>query len=249
MSLPTDDPARPEVLARLDRVRHRYADTLALDDVSLVLHPGEVLALLGPNGAGKSTLLGLLCGRLRPQEGRVELCGGDPREARSRQSLGVMLQQASLPEMLRVGELVEGQAAAYASPRSTAGTLALAGLSELAARPYGSLSGGQQRRVQFALALVGRPRLVFVDEPTTGLDADARRAFWGVLRGLRAEGVAMILTTHYIEEADALADRVVVLHRGRILAEGTPMELKARTSRSGPQGLEDAVLDLIREAA
>ncbi|GAB3734627.1 ABC transporter ATP-binding protein [Silanimonas algicola] len=224
----TPDPTA--AIARLVGVTHRYGDLVAVDGLDLDVRPGEVLALLGANGAGKTTALGLLTGLLRVQQGRVELCGGDPRTPASRSALGAMLQEARLPETLRVGELVRQFSAAYPAPRPVAETLALAGLDGLARRPYGALSGGQQRRVQFALAICGRPRIVLVDEPTTGLDIDARRAFWGVLRGLRLEGAALLLTTHYLEEADALADRVVVMRAGRAIAEGTPMQLKARAS-------------------
>jgi ABC-2 type transport system ATP-binding protein len=230
--VPSAPPRAAAVVASLRGVSHRYGPHVALDALDLELHAGETLALLGPNGAGKTTLLGLLCGRLRVQAGEVALCGGDPRLASTRRQLGVMLQDARLPEVLTVAELVEGFAAAYPAPRGVDETLALAGLADLAGRRYGALSGGQQRRVQFALAIVGRPRVVFVDEPTTGLDADARRAFWGVLRGLRDEGVALVLTTHYLEEADALADRIVVLQRGRVIAEGSPLALKARHGRT-----------------
>ena len=221
-------PETAVAMARLVGVRHRYGALTALDGVDLEVRAGEVLALLGSNGAGKSTALGLLTGLLRPQQGLVELCGGNPRDAARREGLGAMLQEARLPDTLRVGELVRQFSAAYAAPRAEAETMALAGLEGLEDRYYGALSGGQQRRVQFALAICGRPRVVLVDEPTTGLDAEARRAFWSVLRGLRLEGAALVLTTHYLEEADALADRVVVLRTGRIVAEGSPMQLKAR---------------------
>ena len=214
------------VLARLENVSQSYGAVRALDDVSFTVAQGEVLALLGPNGAGKSTALGLLTGLLAVQQGRVELAGGDPRQPAQRRLLGAMLQEAQLPDTLRVGELVRNFSAYYPTPRPIAETLALAGLADLEKRSYGALSGGQQRRVHFALAICGRPQVVLVDEPTTGLDVESRRTFWGVLRQLRAEGVALVLTTHYIEEADALADRVVLLRAGRVVAEGTPMALK-----------------------
>lgn len=218
----------PGPVAQLTNVTHRYGAVMALDGVDLAIHAGEVLALLGHNGAGKTTALGLLTGLLQPQSGIVMLCGGDPRDLASRRRLGAMLQEARLPDTLRVGELITQFSAYYPKPRTLSETLELAGLEGLAKRSYGALSGGQQRRVQFALAVCGRPSVVLVDEPTTGLDAEARRNFWSVLRALRVEGAALVLTTHYLEEADALADRVVVLKGGRVVAEGTPMQLKAK---------------------
>jgi ABC-2 type transport system ATP-binding protein len=143
-----------------------------------------------------------------------------------------MQQEARLPETLRVAELVTLWSGYYPDPRPVAETLSLAGLVDLAKRPYQALSGGQQRRVQFALAICGRAPLLFVDEPTTGLDIEARRAFWDVLRGLREAGTSLVLTTHYLEEADALADRIVLINGGRVLAEDTPAGLKARSTGS-----------------
>ena len=217
-------------LASLRGTRKRFGPVVALDGVDLDIHAGEVVAVLGANGAGKTTALGLLTGRLTADDGEATLFGLDPRDPTARQGIGVMLQAASLPDGLRVAEHVRLQSAYYGSPRPLAETLALAGVADLAKRGYADLSGGQQRRVQFALAICGRPPLLFVDEPTTGLDVEARRGFWQVLRTLRDAGTAIVLTTHYLEEADALADRVVVLAGGRVIAHDTPAALKARAA-------------------
>ena len=224
----TPDPNRPPVLARLDAAGKRYGAVQALDGVDLSVHAGQVLAVLGANGAGKTTALGLLTGRLGTDAGRAELFGGDPRDPRRRRGIGVMLQDGELPDTLRVAEHVRLFSSYYPSPRPLAETLALAGVADLARRPYGALSGGQKRRVQFALAICGRPPLLFVDEPTVGLDVESRRAFWAVLRQLRDEGTGIVLTTHYLEEADALADRIVLMAGGRILADDSPAGIKAR---------------------
>ena len=215
-------------IARLVGAHKRYGAITALDGIDLELRRGELLALLGSNGAGKSTALGLLTGRLAADAGEVSLFGADPREAQARRRIGVMLQEARLPETLRVRELVHLFASYYPAPRAVDETLALTGLTELAQRRYAALSGGQQRRVQFALAICGAPELVFVDEPTTGLDVEARRGFWQVIQALREAGTSIVLTTHYLEEADALAERVVLIERGRVLAEDTPSGLKSR---------------------
>ncbi|MBW8368865.1 MAG: ABC transporter ATP-binding protein [Arenimonas sp.] len=215
-------------LATLTSATKRYGPVLALDAVDLEVRDGEVLAVLGANGAGKSTALGLLTGRLSPDGGRVQLFGRDPREPAARRGIGVMLQDGDLPDTLRVAEHVKLFSSYYPSPRPVAETLALAGLADLAKRPYGALSGGQKRRVEFALAICGRPPLLFVDEPTVGLDVEARRNFWAVLRQLRDEGAGIVLTTHYLEEADALADRIVLMAGGRVLAQDTPAGIKSR---------------------
>jgi ABC-2 type transport system ATP-binding protein len=222
-------PSRPSApLAILRGASRRYGAVQALDQVDLDIHAGEVLALLGANGAGKSTALGLLTGRLSADRGLVGLFGQDPRNPVARRKIGVMLQDGDLPDTLRVAEHVRLFSSYYPSPRPLAETLALAGVSDIAKRPYGALSGGQKRRVEFALAICGRPQLLFVDEPTVGLDVDSRRNFWSVLRRLQDDGTAIVLTTHYLEEADALADRIVLLAKGRVLADGSPAEIKAR---------------------
>ena len=217
----------PRTLATLTAASKRYGTVQALHAVDLDVRSGEVLAVLGANGAGKTTALGLLTGRLSADAGSARLFGADPRDPAVRRGIGVMLQDGDLPDTLRVAEHVRLFSSYYPSPRPVADTLALAGLADLARRPYGALSGGQKRRVEFALAICGRPPLLFVDEPTVGLDVEARRNFWAVLRQLRDEGAGIVLTTHYLEEADALADRIVLMAGGRVLAQDTPAGIKA----------------------
>ena len=214
-------------LARLEGVRKRYGSVVALDGIDLALAPGETHALLGANGAGKSTAVALLLGLARPDGGDATLLGGPAGALAARRRTGVMLQSAGLPENARVDELLALTRSYYPAPRSTGDCVALAGLDGLLDRRYGRLSGGQQRRVQFALALCGRPQALFLDEPTTGLDIEARQALWAAIRSLVAEGVGVLLTTHYLEEAEALADRVTVLDRGRVAASGRMQDVRA----------------------
>ena len=216
------------VLACLRGAVKSYGALRALDGIDLELHRGELLALLGPNGAGKTTAIGLLLGLVRADAGEVALFGMDPQRIEARRGIGVMLQHAQLPATLRVGELIRLTASYYPSPRSVAESAELAGVADLLQRPYGKLSGGQQRRVQFALALCGNPRLLFLDEPTVGMDIEARQKLWSAIRTLVADGVSIVLTTHYLEEAEALADRVCVMARGKVVSEGSVEALRAR---------------------
>jgi ABC-2 type transport system ATP-binding protein len=217
-------------VACLDGAVKRYGRLIALDGVDLRLKPAELLALLGPNGAGKTTAIGLLLGLIRADAGTAELFGMDPQRIEARRRIGVMLQNAELPPTLRVGELLRLTMSYYPAPRALMETAELAGVSDLLKRPYAKLSGGQQRRVQFALALCGRPELLFLDEPTVGLDIEARQKLWVAIRQLLAEGCSVLLTTHYLEEAEALADRVCVMSHGRMVHEGTVDELRARVA-------------------
>lgn len=219
-----------QVVARLAGVEKRYGRVLALEQADLTLRRGELLALLGPNGAGKTTAISLLLGLLRADAGTVELFGRDPQDVRARRRIGVMLQHAELPGTLRVGELLRLTASYYPAPRGVAESAGMAGVDDLLARPYAKLSGGQQRRVQFALALCGRPELLFLDEPTVGMDIETRQKLWAAIRRLLAEGCSVLLTTHYLEEAEALADRVCVMAHGRVSHEGTVEALRARVA-------------------
>ena len=232
------NPSIPPV-AELVGVTQRYGALTALDRLDLAVRPGELLALLGPNGAGKSTSIAVLLGLVRPQSGHARLFGRDPQDVAARRRIGVMLQSAALPPTLRVGELLRLTASYYPAPRPFAESAALAGVDDLLDRPYGKLSGGQQRRVQFALALCGRPDLLFLDEPTVGLDIEARQKLWAAIRALVREGCAVVLTTHYLEEAEALAQRVVVVGQGRVLTEGSVDDLRSRVGLTRIRCLTD----------
>jgi ABC-2 type transport system ATP-binding protein len=207
------------ILARAINVSRRYGHVLALDQLNLDVAEGELVGLLGPNGAGKSTLLSLLTGLRRPTAGRVELDGGDPRDPAHRRRLGVTPQETGLPSSLRVGEVVDFVRAHYPDPLARDELLDRFGLLDLAKRQTGGLSGGQKRRLAVALAFAGRPRIVFLDEPSTGLDVEARHALWDGVRAFHAEGGTVVLTSHYLEEVEALARRVVVIGGGRVLAD------------------------------
>lgn len=224
-------PADDAVVAQLRGVSKRYGTLEALSRVDLDLKRGELLALLGPNGAGKSTAISLWLGLNEADGGVVRLLGGAPQDIARRLGLGVMMQSVELPKELKVHELVALSASYYPAPLSVRETLARCGIEALADRLYGKLSGGQKRQVQFAMAICGRPRVLFLDEPTVGLDIQAREAMWAHIRTLLADGVSILLTTHYLEEAEALATRVAVLAQGRVIASGSVDEMRALVSR------------------
>jgi ABC-type multidrug transport system ATPase subunit/peptidoglycan/LPS O-acetylase OafA/YrhL len=232
------DPHPPDIttsqqapLAMLTGVHKRYGKTLALAGLDLDVRPGELLAVLGPNGAGKSTAISLWLGLLEPDDGTVALLGGSPLDVESRRHVGVMMQEVGLTPELRVRELIDLTSSYYPKPLSTAQTLELTGTGAVADRPYARLSTGQKRQVQFALAICGRPRLLFLDEPTVGLDVEARATMWRAIRTMIGEGCSIVLTTHYLEEAEALADRVAVLAAGRLVACGSVNQIRSVVSR------------------
>ncbi|MET4226704.1 ABC-2 type transport system ATP-binding protein [Oerskovia enterophila] len=208
-------------LVSAQHVTRRFGDVVALDDVTLEVGAGELVGLLGPNGAGKSTLLSLVSGQRKPDSGVVRLFGGNPRDASSRQGLGLTPQETGLPATLKVREVVDFVGRHYANPVPTGQLLEQFGLSELAGRQTGAMSGGQKRRLAVALSLVGRPRVVLLDEPTTGLDVGARQALWAAIREYHAGGGTVLLTSHYLEEVQALAQRVVVIDQGVVKADDT----------------------------
>ena len=217
-------------IASMQAVTKRYGSVVALDNLSFNLNAGEVVALLGPNGAGKTTAVRLLLGLLSPSSGTVRVQGRDPRDRLARISTGAMLQVSKVPETLKVREHIDLFRSYYPRPLDAAEVVRIAHLEGLENRLFGSLSGGQKQRVLFGLACCGDPDLVFLDEPTVGMDIETRRALWEQVRALASQGKTVLLTTHYLEEADALANRIAVLNQGKIVAEGTPAQIKAEVS-------------------
>jgi ABC-2 type transport system ATP-binding protein len=217
----------------VEGLRKAYGDHEAVRGVSFSVARGEVFGLLGPNGAGKTTTVEILEGYRSRDAGDVLVLGRDPQErpAALRERVGIVLQSGGTYPHLTVRETLSHWATLYVRPRPVEEVIALAGLQEAADRRARTLSGGQARRLDFALALIGDPELVFLDEPTTGFDPAARRAAWDTVRALRDLGKTILLTTHYLDEAQALADRVAIIKDGRILADGPPAELGVGAAR------------------
>ena len=206
----------------------RYGRVEALKGVDLSIAPGEVVAILGPNGAGKTTAISLMLGLRRPTAGRARLFGVDPTDRVARSRCGVMLQESGVPEVLRVRELVDLFRSYYPAPLPIDQAIGIAGLEEKAHAQVRDLSGGQRQRLYVALAVCGDPDCLFLDEPTVGLDVEARRALLDTIKRFARAGKTVVLTTHYLEEADRLAERVVVIVRGAVVADATPDAIKAR---------------------
>jgi ABC-2 type transport system ATP-binding protein len=221
--------ATPHPVLSVRSLTHRYGDVVAVDDVDLEVVAGECVALLGPNGAGKTTLVRAVIGLQTPHQGAVAILGRDARSSATRRHLGVMQQSVGFPRTSTVRELLASAALQYRKPTDAVDRiLTSTGLADLGRRLAHRLSGGQQRRVQLALALIGEPDLLVLDEPTEGLDLESRRAFWTLIDERREVGTAVLLTTHLIEEAARVADRVVVLAQGRVIASDTPAALRRR---------------------
>lgn len=215
---------------QLDQVTKVYKGKKAVDGLTLTIEQGSVVALLGPNGAGKTTTVSMILGLQQPTSGRVRLLGGDPRDTRVRNRIGAMLQDVSVIDNLKVAETIELFRHYYDQALPLEQLLRISGLEEERDKMATALSGGQQRRLGFALAAAGDPEVLFLDEPTVGMDVTSRQLFWETIRTMAGRGRTIVLTTHYLEEADSVADRVVVINNGRLIADGTPSEIKAETT-------------------
>jgi ABC-2 type transport system ATP-binding protein len=246
----------------LSGARKRYGDVEALRGVDLTIRRGEVVAMLGPNGAGKTTSISLMLGLRQPTAGQARLFGLPPTDRRARSRCGVMLQESGTTSVLTVREIVDVFRAYYPAPLPAERAIAMAGLSEKADARIGTLSGGQRQRLYFALAICGDPEILFLDEPTVGMDVEARRAFVASIQTLADAGKTIVFTSHYLREAEELARRIVVIDRGTVIADASPRELKARVpgkkitlagsrpfTRADFDGLDAAVLSLERERA
>jgi ABC-2 type transport system ATP-binding protein len=217
----------PPSALELDGLTVRYGETTAVDDLDLCIEPGETVALLGANGAGKSSTLNAALGLFRPAAGRVRLLGREPRDAVRAGGVGAMLQHGGLPSEARVGEVVDLVRRRYDDPWPLADLVATAGIDGLLGRSVDALSGGQRQRVLLALALAGAPPLLVLDEPTSAMDVEARQAFWTTMRSLAGRGHTVVFATHHLDEADAVADRVVVVAGGRVVADGSAAAVKS----------------------
>jgi len=225
----------------LERVPHaielvgaskRYGNFEALKNVSFAIEKGSLVAMLGPNGAGKTTSINLMLGLRRPTAGKALIFGEDPRRIATRKKFGAMLQESGVPQLLKVTELVELFRSYYPRPLANDQVVKLVGLEEKANSLVRDLSGGQAQRLYFALAICGDPEVLFLDEPTVGMDVEGRRVFLRAIRDFAAGGKTILLTTHYLEEADELAERVLVIDKGKVIADGSPQEIKSRVAGS-----------------
>ncbi|WP_374018156.1 ABC transporter ATP-binding protein [Paenibacillus thiaminolyticus] len=218
-----------DAVIQMENVTKRFKNKTAVNGVSLDVRRGSVVAILGPNGAGKTTTISMLLGLMEPTDGTVRLFGKEPKHQQVRQRIGAMLQEVSIIDRLKVHEVIEMFRSYYPKPLAMERLIELTGLSKPELNMYAEkLSGGQKRRAGFALALAGDPELVFFDEPTVGMDVAARRRFWDQVRTLASEGKTVLFTTHYLQEADDAADRIILFHQGKIVEDGKPAEIKAR---------------------
>jgi len=234
-----------QTIASIRNLNKSFADNKVLTDINLELNQSEVLSILGPNGAGKTTLINTLLGRLSMDSGEVSLFGYQPGSLAVKRQTGAMLQVSSLPDMSTVKEHIELFQSYYADPMSYDQVMAFSGLKEIENQYSKTLSGGQKQRLLFALAICGSPKLLFLDEPTVGMDISARKSLWKAIETLKEKGTSILLTTHYLEEADQLSDRVVMLSKGKIVREGTPSEIKSQINTKRIRFRSDADIALL----
>ena len=239
----------PEAIVELVAASKRYGAVEALRGIDLSIPRGQMVAILGPNGAGKTTAISLMLGLRRVTSGKAQLFGLDPSDRRARSRCGVMLQESGINDVLKVREIVDLFRSYYPHPLSTDRALGLAGLSDQSDRKIEQLSGGQRQRLYYALALCGDPDVIFLDEPTVGMDVEARRAFLESIREFFREGKTILLTTHYLEEADQLAERIVVIDHGVIIADATPAQIKSKVAGKRVSFSSDRALTKIDFAA
>jgi ABC-2 type transport system ATP-binding protein len=242
-----------EPIITVQNLRKTFGATVAVDNVSLTVRRGEIVGILGPNGAGKTTTVETLAGLTRPDAGQVEILGHDPQRdpAAVRQVLGIQLQESRLPAKIRVEEALRLYASFYPDPADVDELITLLGLEEKRRTAFDDLSGGQQQRLSIALALIGRPQVVVLDELTTGLDPRGRRETWALVERVRDSGVTVLLVTHFMDEAEHLCDRIVVIDAGRVVAEGTPAQLTAADAEPSlrlrlPAGAPAGIDELLR---
>jgi ABC-2 type transport system ATP-binding protein len=236
-------------IIELERVSKQYGSLKAVDNLSLSVQQGQVVSFLGPNGAGKTTTLSMMMGLASPSSGQVRVFGSDPRQTAVRSRMGVMLQESDLPGMLTVGELLDLFSSFYPHALERKSALELADLSDQVNKKANTLSGGQKRRLIFALSIVGDPELIFLDEPTVAMDLQSRSSFWETIKNFRKQGKTIILTTHHLEEADAISDQIIVIDKGRIIAQGDKNQIKAKAGGSKvsfkTQGITLATLEAL----
>ncbi len=219
---------KTQTVATISNVGKSFGDKQVLSGINMQLHQSEILSVLGPNGAGKTTLINTMLGRLSLDAGEISLFGHPPGSMLVKRQTGAMLQVAGLPDMSTVKEHIELFQSYYAEPMSYQQVMDYSGLKDIENQYSKTLSGGQKQRLLFALAICGNPKLLFLDEPTVGMDITARKSLWKAIENLKANGTSILLTTHYLEEADRLSDRIVMLSRGKVVREGTPAQIKSQ---------------------
>ncbi|MGG1877357.1 ABC transporter ATP-binding protein [Paenibacillus cisolokensis] len=235
-------------VAELKQVTKTFGSKRAVDQVSFTIHRGSITAILGPNGAGKSTAISMMLGLASPSEGEVLLLGQNPRSLEVRQQIGAMLQEVSVMDGLRTREVIQLIRGYYPNPLPMDEIVRLSGLTPEELKQWAvKMSGGQKRKLIFALAIAGNPELLFFDEPTVGLDTTARRTFWNTAKQLAERGKTILFTTHYLQEADDIAERVLLFNQGRVIADGDPKDIKARLTRRALSFISDQKPESIRE--